>query len=117
MIPVLEGLAVCHAAGVLHRDVKPANIYIRTDGRPVLLDFGAARHALGEESKNLTSIVTPGYGPFEQYQSKGKQGPWTDLYGAGATLYRMLTGRRPTDAPDRVPYVKNDVIDSKVIWL
>jgi len=102
MIPILEGLAVVHEAGILHRDVKPANIYLRTDGRPVLLDFGAARHALGEESKNLTSIVTPGYGPFEQYQSTGKQGPWTDLYGAGATLYRMLTGRRPTDAPDRI---------------
>ena len=102
MIPILEGLAVVHRAGVLHRDVKPANIYLRTDGPPVLLDFGAARQALGEESKSLTSIVTPGYGPFEQYQSSGKQGPWTDLYGAGATLYRMLTGRRPADAPDRV---------------
>jgi hypothetical protein len=102
MVPILEGLAVVHEAGILHRDVKPANIYLRSDGPPVLLDFGAARHALGEESKNLTSIVTPGYGPFEQYQSTGKQGPWTDLYGAGATLYRMLTGRRPADAPDRV---------------
>jgi hypothetical protein len=105
MIPVLEGLAVVHGAGVLHRDVKPANIYLRTDGPPVLLDFGSARHALGEESKNLTSIVTPGYGPFEQYQSTGRQGPWTDIYGAGATLYRILTGQRPADAPDRVAAV------------
>lgn len=101
MIPVLEGLCVVHRAGVLHRDVKPANIYLRAQGSPLLLDFGAARHALGEETQNLTSIVTPGYGPFEQYQRTGKQGPWTDVYGAGATLYRLVTGRRPTEAPDR----------------
>ena len=84
MIPVLEGLCIVHRAGVLHRDVKPANIYLRAQGSPLLLDFGAARHALGEETQNLTSIVTPGYGPFEQYQRTGKQGPWTDVYGAGA---------------------------------
>jgi tetratricopeptide (TPR) repeat protein len=101
MIPVLEGLCIVHRAGVLHRDVKPANIYLRAQGSPLLLDFGAARHALGEETQNLTSIVTPGYGPFEQYQRTGKQGPWTDVYGAGATLYRLVTGRRPAEAPDR----------------
>jgi tetratricopeptide (TPR) repeat protein len=101
IIPVLEGLCIVHRAGVLHRDVKPANIYLRAQGSPLLLDFGAARHALGEETQNLTSIVTPGYGPFEQYQRTGKQGPWTDVYGAGATLYRMVTGRRPAEAPDR----------------
>lgn len=101
MIPVLEGLCIVHRAGVLHRDVKPANIYLRAHGSPLLLDFGAARHALGEETQNLTSIVTPGYGPFEQYQRTGKQGPWTDVYGAGATLYRLVTGQRPAEAPDR----------------
>jgi hypothetical protein len=101
MIPVLEGLCIVHRAGVLHRDVKPANIYLRAQGSPLLLDFGAARHALGEETQNLTSIVTPGYGPFEQYQRTGKQGPWTDVYGAGATLYRLVTGKRPVEAPDR----------------
>jgi tetratricopeptide (TPR) repeat protein len=101
MIPVLEGLCIVHRAGVLHRDVKPANIYLRAQGSPLLLDFGAARHALGEETQNLTSIVTPGYGPFEQYQRTGKQGPWTDVYGAGATLYRLVTGKRPAEAPDR----------------
>jgi len=105
MIPVLEGLCIVHRAGVLHRDVKPANIYLRAQGSPLLLDFGAARHALGEETQNLTSIVTPGYGPFEQYQRTGKQGPWTDVYGAGATLYRLVTGRRPAEAPDRAAAV------------
>jgi tetratricopeptide (TPR) repeat protein len=102
MVPVLEGLCIVHRAGVLHRDVKPANIYLRAQGSPLLLDFGAARQALGEETQNLTSIVTPGYGPFEQYQRNSKQGPWTDVYGAGATLYRLVTGQRPAEAPDRV---------------
>jgi len=102
MIPILEGLCIVHRAGVLHRDVKPANIYLRAQGSPLLLDFGAARQALGEETQNLTSIVTPGYGPFEQYQRTGKQGPWTDVYGAGATMYRLAVGRRPAEAPDRV---------------
>jgi tetratricopeptide (TPR) repeat protein len=105
MIPILEGLCIVHRAGVLHRDVKPGNIYLRAHGSPLLLDFGAARYALGEETQNLTSIVTPGYGPFEQYQRSGKQGPWTDVYGAGATLYRLVTGRRPAEAPDRVAAV------------
>jgi hypothetical protein len=105
MIPILEGLCIVHRAGVLHRDVKPANIYLRAQGSPLLLDFGAARHALGEETQNLTSIVTPGYGPFEQYQRTGKQGPWTDVYGAGATMYRLVAGRRPAEAPDRVAAV------------
>jgi tetratricopeptide (TPR) repeat protein len=114
MIPVLEGLCIVHRAGVLHRDVKPANIYLRAQGSPLLLDFGAARHALGEETQNLTSIVTPGYGPFEQYQRTGKQGPWTDVYGAGATLYRLVTGKRPAEAPDRVAAVHASEKDPNV---
>jgi serine/threonine protein kinase len=105
MIPILEGLCIVHRAGVLHRDVKPANIYLRAQGSPFLLDFGSARYALGEETQNLTSIVTPGYGPFEQYQRRGRHGPWTDAYGAGATMYRLVTGRRPAEAPDRVAAV------------
>jgi hypothetical protein len=105
MIPILEGLCIVHRAGVLHRDVKPANIYLRAQGSPLLLDFGAARHALGEETQNLTSIVTPGYGPFELYQRTGKQGPWTDVYGAGATLYRLVTAavRREADRAAAAP--------------
>ncbi|MGR8948364.1 MAG: serine/threonine protein kinase, partial [Gammaproteobacteria bacterium] len=79
--PLLDGLELIHANGFIHRDIKPANIYIRRDGSPVLLDFGSARQALGEQTKSLTSIVSPGYAPFEQYYSKSdRQGPWTDIY-------------------------------------
>jgi len=102
LLPIIGGLDLVHQAGFIHRDIKPANIFIRQDGNPVLLDFGSARQALGEQTKTLTSLVSPGYAPFEQYYSKGEaQGPWTDIYGLGATLYRAVAGRAPLDAVDR----------------
>ncbi|MCZ6862863.1 MAG: protein kinase [Alphaproteobacteria bacterium] len=101
-LPLLDGLDKVHEAGFLHRDIKPGNIFIQADGTPVLLDFGAARQALGEKSQSMTNMATPGYAPFEQYASKGRQGAWTDLYAMGATLYRAVTGAKPTNAPDRI---------------
>ncbi len=96
---LLQGLAIVHAAGFIHRDIKPANIYIRADGTPVLLDFGSARQSVGAQTRTLTSLVSPGFAPFEQYYAKSdQQGPWTDLYGLGATLYRSVTGKPPADA-------------------
>ena len=70
ILPILDGLEMVHKSGFIHRDIKPGNIYIRKDGSPVLLDFGSARHALGEKTKTLTSLFTSGYAPFEQYFSK-----------------------------------------------
>ena len=100
--PLLEGLDEVHAAGFVHRDIKPANIYVRKDGSPVLLDFGSARQALFGETRTLTTLVSPGYAPFEQYHTRGdKQGPWTDIYGLGARLYRAVTGAAPMDAIER----------------
>jgi len=102
LFPILDGLEKVHAEGFIHRDIKPANIYIRMDGSPVLLDFGAARQSLGEATKTLTSMVSSGYAPFEQYFSKSdQQGPWTDIYGLGATIYRGITSVMPMDAVDR----------------
>jgi hypothetical protein len=100
--PLLEGLAAVHATGFLHRDIKPDNIFIRADGKPVLIDFGAARQALGGETKSLTSILTPGYAPLEQYSGEGKQGPWTDLYAMGGVLYRAVADKNPPDAVSRI---------------
>ena len=102
VLPVLDGLEDVHQAGFLHRDIKPANILIRANGQPVLIDFGAARQALGEKSRSITSVFTPGYAPFEQYTSSGKQGPWTDIYALAATLYHGVTGKVPVQATDRI---------------
>jgi hypothetical protein len=101
MLPVLDGLREIHSHGFVHRDIKPQNIYLTVDGRAILLDFGAARNAISEKSRSLSVVWTPGFAPFEQYQSRGKQGPWTDVYGASATLYFMLTRRVPPDALQR----------------
>ncbi len=103
LYPILDGLEVVHGADFLHRDVKPGNIIIRDeDNSPVLLDFGAARQAIGARSRSVTSIITPGYAPIEQYSSRGDQGPWTDVYALGAVCYHALTGDVPDDATDRV---------------
>lgn len=101
LIPVVEGLELVHKAGFIHRDIKPDNILIRPDGSSVLLDFGSARQALGH-SRTVTILVAPGYAPFEQYYSAVEsQGPWTDIYGLGATCYRAIAGRPPLDAIGR----------------
>lgn len=103
---VLEGLELIHNAGFIHRDIKPDNIYLREDGTPVLLDFGSARQAIGAQTRTLTALVSPGYAPLEQYdnstEGEGKQGPWTDIYALGATLYRAVVGKAPPDAMQRV---------------
>ncbi|MEQ1518848.1 MAG: serine/threonine-protein kinase, partial [Usitatibacteraceae bacterium] len=104
LAPLLDGLAVVHESGFLHRDIKPDNIYVRdADGSLVLLDFGAARHT-SEERTAENNFVTPGYGPIEQYVM-GEQGPWTDIYALGATLYWMVAGKKPIEAPDRMMHV------------
>ena len=103
LYPLLDALEVVHQADFLHRDIKPGNIVLRdSDGSPVLLDFGAARQAIGAKSRSVTSIVTPGYAPIEQYSSRGRQGPWTDIYALGGVCYRALTDQVPEDATDRV---------------
>lgn len=99
--PLLDGLEEVHRADFAHRDIKPGNIFIRRDGSPALIDFGAARQAMGSHSRALTSIVTAGYAPYEQYETDTIQGPWTDIYAIGATLYRAVTGERPIEAPRR----------------
>ncbi|MGI9302478.1 MAG: protein kinase domain-containing protein [Gammaproteobacteria bacterium] len=102
VLPILDGLKNVHKAGFIHRDIKPDNIIIRKNNKPVLLDFGSARRALDNHTRTLTSVVSPGYAPFEQYYAKSdQQGPWTDIYSLGATLYRGIVGVAPMDAISR----------------
>ena len=99
--PLLDALSEMHAVEFLHRDIKPGNIMLRDDGAPVLIDFGAARAAMGARSQSMTAIASPGYAPIEQYTTKGRQGPWTDIYAVGASLYQAMTGAKPSEAPAR----------------
>lgn len=102
MVPVIEALGAVHQQGILHRDISPDNIYITRKWQIKVLDFGAARYALGQKSRNLSVILKEGYAPVEQYHSKGNQGPWTDVYGCGATIYRALSGKVPPASLDRM---------------
>lgn len=103
MLPILDGLRYLHARSLIHRDIKPHNIYLATIGRPILLDFGAARQAAAEDDpKSMSVAISGGYAPLEQYQRRSAQGPWTDVYGAAATLYRVITGLTPPTALDRL---------------
>ena len=97
---LLEALHYLHGQGMLHRDIKPSNILLRADGSPLLIDFGTAR--VKDSTHTLTQIGAPGYSPSEQFSTRGKNGPWTDLYSLGATCYHLITGELPQDAVSRL---------------
>lgn len=100
VLQVMDALQVMHRDGVVHRDISPDNIYISPAGKATLIDFGAARQVAAQ--KQLTVILKRKYAPIEQYESNGKQGPWTDIYALAATMYHALTGELPPEAPERV---------------
>jgi TPR repeat protein/serine/threonine protein kinase len=97
---MLDTLAYLHDRGIYHRDIKPGNILISNEGVPALIDFGSARQRLSERS--MTVIESAGYTPFEQLQSRGNVGPWSDLYALGGTLCKAITGMTPPKAADRM---------------
>lgn len=101
--PVMIALKKVHQKGLLHRDISPDNLMVEEDGKIKLLDFGSAREYFLEQDreKTLTILVKNGYAPPEQYESKGGQGPWTDIYALCATMYEMMTGCMPPNAKER----------------
>ena len=100
--PLLDALEQVHANGLLHRDIAPDNIIIHPNGKPVLLDFGSARQAMGMRSKSVSAIVKAGYSPPEQYSTRGEQGAYTDIYALSATMYRAINGAAPPEGSWRM---------------
>lgn len=101
-MPVLDALNEVHREGMLHRDISPDNILISKRGRVILIDFGAARQAVGDKSRSLSVIMKAGYSPEEQYHSMGVQGPWTDIYAVAASIYLAITGQVPPESLSRL---------------
>lgn len=99
---LLNGLREVHTHKLLHLDIKPSNIYIRLDGSPVLIDFGAVRQTLAQEESRLQPMYTPGFAAPEQYHNRERLGPWSDVYSVGASLYACLAGFPPQAADARL---------------
>ena len=98
---MLNGLREVHAHKLMHLDIKPSNIYLRNDGTPVLLDFGAARQTLMSDQPVLKPMYTPGYAAPEQHEKDAQLGPWTDIYSVGASLHACIVGSPPPRADER----------------
>jgi serine/threonine protein kinase len=100
--PIAEGLERAHRVGVLHRDIKPPNILINEDNRPVLIDFGSARFEAAEATSTKVTFHTPPYAAIEQYVKTYPQGPWTDIYALGVVMYECVTGEKPPEVLERL---------------
>jgi serine/threonine protein kinase len=111
---LLNGLREVHTNKLLHLDIKPANIYIRNDGTPVLIDFGAARQTLVEEGRRLTPMYTPGFAPPEQYKNRDLLGPWSDCYAIGASMFACIAGAAPQPADQRAE--KDRYVSATKTW-
>jgi serine/threonine protein kinase len=99
---LLDGLREVHTHKLLHLDIKPANVYLRNDGTPLLIDFGAARQVLSAEGMNLPPTYTPGFAPPEMHVKRELLGPWSDIYSVGATMYACFAGAAPQPANARL---------------
>jgi hypothetical protein len=111
---LLNGLREVHTHKLLHLDIKPANVYLRTDGSPVLLDFGAARQTLTTSRPKLAPMYTPGFAAPEQYREPDRLGPWTDVYGIGASMFACLAAFAPQAADARLN--EDHLVSAKKIW-
>jgi serine/threonine protein kinase len=113
-VQLLHGLREVHTHKLLHLDIKPANIYLRTDGSPVLLDFGAARQTLTSSRPRFAPMYTPGFAAPEQYREPDRLGPWTDVYGVGASMFACLAAFAPQAADARLQ--EDHLVSAKKIW-
>ena len=100
-LPLLDGLQLIHGKGLLHLDIKPSNIHLRSGANPLLLDFGAVHEMMQTRQFQPNQVITPGFSPIEQLDPGGYVGPWTDIYAIGATMRACLEGISPPGAPER----------------
>jgi serine/threonine protein kinase len=103
-VKLIGALTYVHAEGILHCDIAPDNIFINEVDEPVLIDFGASRAGLEIPDSKLSglSVVKDGYSPHELYSSKGKLGPWTDIYSLAATLSELISKEAPLQSQRRL---------------
>jgi serine/threonine protein kinase len=111
---LLNGLREVHTNKLLHLDIKPGNVYVRNDGTPLLIDFGAARQTLSEEGSKLPPTFTPGFASPEQHLRREDLGPWSDMYSVGATMYSCLAGAPPQPANERME--KDTLVPASRAW-
>ena len=115
--PLLDALDQLHREDVFHRDIAPDNILLPPGELPVLLDFGAARRAIGDRTQTFTAILKPSYAPIEQYaeMTQLRQGPWTDLYALGAVIHYLLFGAPPAPATARAVQDDAEAIENRIV--
>ena len=111
---LMNGLREVHTHKILHLDIKPSNIYIRMDGSPVLIDFGAARQTLTSDKSKLSPMYTPGFAAPEQYKNRDRLGPWTDIYSVGASVFACLAGFAPQAGDVRLQ--EDKLASAKKLW-
>jgi serine/threonine protein kinase len=111
---LLDGLREVHASKLLHLDIKPANVYLRNDGTPLLIDFGAARQVLSAEGGKLPPTYTPGFAPPEMHRNRALLGPWSDIYSIGATMYSCFAAAAPQPANARVE--QDALVPASLAW-
>jgi serine/threonine protein kinase len=111
---LLNGLREVHSNKLLHLDIKPGNVYVRNDGSPLLIDFGAARQQFSAEGLKLPPSYTPGFAAPEQYTAAAPLGPWTDIYAVGATLYACFAAGEPQAADARLK--EDKVVAARIAW-
>ncbi len=111
---LLNGLREVHSNKLLHLDIKPGNVYVRNDGTPLLIDFGAARQTLSSEGTKLPPTFTPGFASPEQHAKREDLGPWSDVYSVGATIYACFAGEPPPAADQRLQ--KDSLVPARRSW-
>lgn len=113
-VELLNGLREVHSNKLLHLDIKPGNIYVRNDGTPLLIDFGAARQTLTGEGVKLPPTYTPGFASPEQHARRDELGPWSDVYSVGATMYACLGGTPPPASDQRAS--RDNLVPARRAW-